>query len=343
MQRLILFVLMAAAFVYFWKAFDEIPLRVMGQPTSTGLLQRDKEAPFFAGLRAATQIPFHVVYQPGDSLAIKDTFQLQMLRSGELDLVSLRFMQNAELEPSLAGIDLVGMIPDYRVAKQVIAAYSGTIDRNLQEKFKAKLLGIWSFGPQEFFCSKPIQRLVDIKGLKVRVGGPAVSPFILALGGVPAVIPFGDTKNALAIGLADCAITSAASANTAGWLEHAQYSFPVVVQFGFNGYAISLSKWNALSLKDQVTLERTFAAYTSELWQFTEETQLDAARCNTGGECKRGNRYQGKAVPISAEDVLLTRDIMMRAVIPAWAEKCEKISPGCVREWQDKLSVVFAQ
>ena len=343
MQRLILFVLMAAAFVYFWKAFDEIPLRVMGQPTSTGLLQRDKEAPFFAGLRAATQIPFKVVYQPVDALAIKDTFQLQMLKSGEFDLVSLRFMQNAEVEPSLAGTDLIGMIPDYRVAKQVIAAYAGTIDRNLQEKFKAKLLGIWSFCPQEFFCSKPIQRLADIKGLKVRVGGPDVSPFILALGGVPAVIPFEDTKNALAIGLVDCAITSAASANAARWLEHAHYSFPLVVQFGFNGYAISQSKWDALSSKEQVILERTFAAYMSELWQFTEEIQLDAARCNTGGECKRGNRYQGKAVSVSAEDVSLTRELMMRAVFPQWAEKCEKISPGCVREWQDKLSAVVAQ
>ena len=56
MQRLILFVLLAAAFVYFWTAADEVPPRVIGQATPTGLLQRDKQAPFCAGLRAATQI-----------------------------------------------------------------------------------------------------------------------------------------------------------------------------------------------------------------------------------------------------------------------------------------------
>ena len=137
---MLLFVLMVTAFVYFWQASNQIPLRVIGQPSSTGLLQRDKEAPFFAGLRAATKIPLQVVYQPVDALAIKDTFQLQMLKSGQFDLVSLRFIQNAELEPSLAGIDLVGMIPDYRMAQKVIAAYAGTVDRNLQEKFNAKLL-----------------------------------------------------------------------------------------------------------------------------------------------------------------------------------------------------------
>ena len=343
MKRLLLFVLMTTAFVYFWQAFNQIPLRVIGQPSSTGLLQRDKEAPFFAGLRAATKIPLQVVYQPVDALAIKDTFQLQMLKSGQFDLVSLRFIQNAELEPSLAGIDLVGMIPDYRMAQQVIAAYAGTVDRNLQEKFNAKLLGIWSFGPQEFFCSKPIQRLADIKGLKIRVGGPAMSPFVLAFGGVPAVIPFEDTKNALAIGLVDCAITSAASANSAGWLEHANHSFPLAVQFGLNGYAISLSKWNALSSRDQSILADTFAAYMTELWRFTQELQADATSCNTGGECKRGNRFQAKAVPVEAQDVALMRDIMMRTVFPEWAEKCEKLSPGCVREWKEKLSTVVGQ
>lgn len=40
-MRLLLFVLMAAAFVYFWQAFNQTPLRVIGQLTSTGLLQRD--------------------------------------------------------------------------------------------------------------------------------------------------------------------------------------------------------------------------------------------------------------------------------------------------------------
>ena len=57
MQRLILFILLAAAFAYFWAAVDELRLRVVGQATPTGLLQRDKKALFFAGLRAATQIP----------------------------------------------------------------------------------------------------------------------------------------------------------------------------------------------------------------------------------------------------------------------------------------------
>jgi hypothetical protein len=36
-------------------------------------------------------------------------------------------------------------------------------------------------------------------------------------------------------------------------------------------------------------------------------------------------------------------DIMMRTVFPQWAEKCEKLSPGCVREWKEKLAAVVGQ
>ena len=341
MKRFFLFILIASAFVYFWQAFNEIPLRVIGQPSSTGLLQREKEAPFFAQLRAATRIPLQVVYQPLESVAFKDTFQLQMLKEGQFDLVSLRFIQNSALEPTLEGIDLVGMIPDYVTARKVIAAYSPKIDRNLQEKFNAKLLGIWSFGPQEFFCNKPITRLEDIKGLKVRIGGQAMSAFILALEGVPAVIPFDDTKNALAIGLIDCAITSAASANTARWLEHSKYTFPLAVQFGLNGYAISLSKWKSLSSAEQRLLAAAFETYTADLWQYTQAIQIDASSCNTGGPCERGNRFNASAIKPSSQDVQLIRDIMRRSVLPGWGAKCDQVHPGCAKEWQDELSALI--
>lgn len=338
MKRLALFVLIASAFVYFWRAFNEIPLRVIGQPSSTGLLQRDKEAPFFATLREATQLPLQVVYQPLESVAFKDTFQLPMLKDGQFDLVSLRFLQNAEIEPTLQGIDLVGLIPDYATARKVITAYAPAVDRNLQQKFNAKLLGVWSFGPQEFFCNKPVKRLEDIKALKVRVAGPAQSAFIRALDGVPVIIPFDDTKQALALGLVDCAITSAASANSARWLEHANHSFPLVVQYGFNGYAISLRTWNALSSGNRAVLAAAFESYVSDLWQFTQDIHADASSCNTGGECKRGNRFNATAAQPSPQDVQRMRDIMRRSVLPEWGTRCDQVHPGCVREWQDKLS-----
>ncbi len=187
-----------AVFVYSWGHFNEIPLYAVGQPSSTGLIQRNKEAPFFNNLTASTNIPFKVVYKPLEEVGFKDTFQLQMLKDGIYDLVSLRFIQNSEIEPSHQGIDLVGLNPDFETAQKVLDAYSDTIDGYLQEKYDAKLLGIWTFGPQELFCNKPINRLENIKGLKVRVASNSLSSFISNLGRIPVIISFDDTKDALA-------------------------------------------------------------------------------------------------------------------------------------------------
>ena len=185
MKRWLIFLGIAILFTVSWVMFAEIPLVVVGQPTSTGLLQQAKEEPFFTGLADATGLPLKVTYQPLETIGLKDTYQLQMLADGLFDLVSLRFIQNSETEPSLQGIDLVGLYADYDTARRVVHQYSGTVDRYLRERFDAKLLGVWTFGPQVFFCRVPIRGIEDIAGLKVRVASPSMATLIAALDGIP--------------------------------------------------------------------------------------------------------------------------------------------------------------
>ena len=343
MKRLLLLLGIMLAFVLAWQHLNEIPLAVVGQPSSTGVLQQQKEAPFFANLRNATGIALQVDYKPLEAVGFKDDHQLQMLKDGVFDLVSLRFLQNSEAEPALLGIDLPGLSPDYHTAHKVSTAYAQTVDHYLQDKFKAKLLGVWTFGPQEFFCARPLQRLQDIRGRKVRVGSNSLADFITELGGVPVAIPFDDTRNALALGLVDCAITSATSANSAGWVTSAPYNFQMVVHFGLNGYAISLKKWNALSAQEQQRLSAAFDKYLADLWLFSQKLRDDAHLCNTGGACLYGNAYKGFNTPPAAQDIGLLRAITLRKVLPTWGTKCDVEHRGCMDLWQEKLAAILEQ
>jgi TRAP-type C4-dicarboxylate transport system substrate-binding protein len=336
--RLLVFVAIATLFTLAWRHFNQIPLLVIGQPSNTGLLQRDKEQPFFNQLEATTGLPLKVTYKTLDSIGLKDTYQLQMLKDGDFDLVSLRFIQNTGVEPALAGVDLLGMSQDYPTAKKIVAAYSGTIDRYLQQRFQVKLLGMWTFGAQQLFCGKPITRLEDLRGKKVRVASEGLGIFVSELGGTPAVIPFDQTRDALAIGLVDCAVTSAASANFAGWTQHTQYAFPISVHFGLNGYAISLRKWNSLTKQQQRILMAAFQTYLDDLWRFSELLEADIISCNAGGPCKLGKPYNLKLAQPSPHDVWLLRDIMRRKVVPSWGEACDRIHPDCLREWRRKVA-----
>lgn len=336
MKRLLLLLGIILAFSIAWVSFREIPLLVIGQPTSTGLMQNSKEEPFFRNLRSATGLPVKVTYSPLDSVGFKDTYQLAMLKDGLFDLVSLRFIQNSDAEPGLFGIDPVGMSSDWATARKMVRNYSATVDRHLQDTFGAKLLGVWTFGPQVFFCRKPIRGVADLRGMKVRVAGQFMAKMIQALGATPAVIPFDDTKNALAIGLIDCAITSGASGNFAGWPEHTRYYFPLAAQFGLNGYAISLRKWKRFSRQEQETLQAAFDEYIEGLWQFSQELERDVANCNTGLTCRDGTPYRMVLVTPSAEDVQTLKEITRTRLLPEWFKKCEDVHPGCRSEWLEK-------
>ena len=150
-------------------------------------------------------------------------------------------------------------------------------------------------------------------------------------------IAFGDTRNALSIGLVDCAITSVASASFAGWLDYSRYYFPLAVHFGLNGYAISLKKWRQLSAKEQEILQGTFDAYLDDLWRFSEETHQDASDCIIGRPCRNGTPYQLTLVEPSPEDARIFKETAQTHVLPEWAEKCEQVHPGCRQEWEAKV------
>lgn len=167
------------------QAQDRIKLKAIGQPLATGLIQKNKEQPFFENFAARTGLPIDVDYKPIDTLGIKDTEQLRVMKAGLFDIVSLRVSQNSRDEPTILGLDLVGAAPDYATGRKVAKAYFDTVDARLQQQFNVKLLGVWPFGPQILFCKKPIASLADIKGMKVRVYDQNLAKFIEMVGGTP--------------------------------------------------------------------------------------------------------------------------------------------------------------
>src|SRR4030095_2062148 len=150
-------------------AEERIKFKVIGQPLATGLIQKNKEQPFFEHFAERTGLPIDVDYKPIDTLGLKDTEQLRVMKAGLFDIVSLRVSQNSRDEPTILGLDLVGASPDFVTGPKVAKAYAATIDAGLQQQFGVKLLSVWPFGPQILFCKKPIAKLADVKGMKVRV------------------------------------------------------------------------------------------------------------------------------------------------------------------------------
>lgn len=316
-------------------AQERITFKVIGQPAATGMVQKNKEKPFFDEFSKRTGLPIDADYKAVDQLGIKDTEQLRIMKAGLFDIVSLRVSQNSRDEPTLLGLDLVGASPDYATARKVYEAYFDTLDQRLQKQFQVKLLGAWPFGPQILFCKKPVSRLADLKGLKVRVYDQNLAKFIETVGGVPVPLSFTEVHQALSLGVVDCAITGPSSANSSGWPEVTTHQYALGVQMAVNAYAITLRAWNRLTADQQAKMQTAFTELTNDIWGYSEELTRDAMNCNAGKEpCTTGKKFKLVDVPVQQADLATLRAAVASISVPTWSEICDKANPGCSTAWK---------
>lgn len=341
-KRIAIAFALLALFATAWIVLRRVEIDVVGQPSATGPIQSQFERPFFEGLAEATGLPINIRYKSIDQTGFKDTYQLTMLRDGQLDLVSLRFLQNAGHEPTLLGIDPWGLAPDFQAARAVAASYAPVLDRRLQAHFNAKLLGVWPFGPQVFFCNSRIQKLADIRGLRVRVGHESFGPLIASFGATPAVIPFDDVKAALETGMVDCAITSAGSGRSAGWAKHSTHLFTLGLQMGLNGYVINLQLWKSLRKREQELIEASVLQHVEAIWSHVRRVHSEAISCTTGGECTEGTRGTLVKVEPSPGDIKALREAFERTTFRDWKLRCDSVYPGCTEEWRTRVEPLVA-
>lgn len=125
-----------------------LSIQVLGQPAGSGLIAQQKEQPFFTNLAENTGLDITVQYLPVDVAGVPDTDGLRVLRSGLFDIVSLRGPQVSRDEPSILGLDLIGLNTSFEAGREHVAAFYDYVDNRLQERFNAKLLGTWPAGPQ---------------------------------------------------------------------------------------------------------------------------------------------------------------------------------------------------
>lgn len=317
---------------------ETITLKVLGQPAGSGLIAQTKEKPYFEALAEKTGLDIKVEYLPVDVAGIPDTDGLRVLRSGLFDIVSIRGPQVSRDEPSVLGLDLVGLNTSYETGRKHIDAFYDYVDGRLQTQFNAKLLGVWPAGPQVIFCKPEVKSLSDLNGLKVRVGDQSGANFVAGLGATGISMPFGEVQQSLARGVVDCAITGPASANSGGWPEATTTVLPVALQLAVNGYAINLNSWNKLSDDARTKLDGAIKELTGEIWTLSQELYDDAMRCNAGQTpCERGVSYSLKTAEVSEADLKTVAAAVGEISLPIWAKQCNAVAADCEESWRKSV------
>jgi TRAP-type C4-dicarboxylate transport system substrate-binding protein len=143
-----------------------------------------------------------IVIYPDSALG-KPAEQWDLVRSGAVDISwgTTNVVPGGRF-PLTAGAGLPFL---YKTAKGGSRALWELVQKDLKPEYEGvKLLWVFVHGPGQLFTtSKPVRRLEDVAGLKIRVTIGVPSAIVTALGGVPVDMPAMDARAALRHGELD--------------------------------------------------------------------------------------------------------------------------------------------
>lgn len=152
--------------------------------------------------------------------------------------------------------DVVATLPGYTSAvfpMTVVSLYPGVCDSALdcteallrarpvlEGEYRAKVLAIWSATPPVLLTrDRPVRKLEDMQGLKLRVSSRLEIPFIEALGASPVMQPISEVQQNLHNGVIDGVVITAggilpyqlqeAAAYVTTWLPLSAFPFVLVM------------------------------------------------------------------------------------------------------------------
>jgi TRAP-type C4-dicarboxylate transport system substrate-binding protein len=174
--------------------------------------------------------------------------------------------------PVMAAVDLPMGYPNGKVASMVAQEFAK--DFNPKELNDVKVLYLHAHGPGILHTKKPVRKLEDLKGMKIRATGLSAK-VVTALGGVPVAMPQGGTYEALSKGVVEG--TFGPMEVLKGWKQ------AEVIKYTTECYSVgytttffvvmNLDKWNSLSPEIQKVFEEVSDKYVKvhgEVWDSTD-------------------------------------------------------------------------
>jgi TRAP-type C4-dicarboxylate transport system substrate-binding protein len=311
-----------------------IPLRVTGHFSQNTRQVDGIERPFYAGLPQATGINLAITFNPMDVVGVQAADALRLIRSGAFDIMAVLTGQIARDEPFFDGLDLIGVSANLDEAKQAVDAGREAFDRRLQERFGGKVLTLWPFGPQVFFCNHPVRSVADLRGLKIRSYTPSMSALVQQFGGTPVTLQFSEVYPALQRGVVTCGITSATSAYTGNWGEVTTHILPLSLAGGIQAHIVNLNTWRRFSPEQQEALSKAFAGMEQQFWDLARTGDNEALACLTGSpDCQQAKRFNATLSSISEADQTLLRTAVSSAVLPTFRDSCNRVWNQCTATW----------
>lgn len=292
-----------------------------------------QELPRLSGGRyQADIVPFDRAGVPGP----------EMLRLMQLGVVPFGTVLTASLPaqyPQYTAANLPGLNADLGQLRATVAALRPYLEKSLREQHGIELLAIYAYPPQVVFCKRPLARLADLAGRRIRVSSAAQADFVEALQAEPVLIEFGKAVRGIETGRIECVITGAMSGYKIGLDGVTQYLYPLSVNWGLAIFGANLAAWNGLPADLRALLRRELPRLESAIWADAGRYAAEGVACASGGapcslsrEGLSGGRMT--VVPVSPQDGTLRSQIFETVVLRRWLQRC---TMDCATLWNQTV------
>ena len=251
---------------------------VVAQDTPKG-----KAAEFFAKKAAELTGGKVKVEVYANSALYKDKEEMEALQMGSVQM----------LAPSLAKFGPLG-VKEFEVfdlpfifddRDDLHKVTNGPVGEKLLKKLEARGitgLAYWDNGFKVFSANKPLKSVADYKGMKYRIqSSKVIEEQIRALGGIPQVMAFGETYQALQTGVVDG--TENPPSNFYTQKMHEVQKHLSLTNHGYLGYAVIVNKkfWDGLpaDVRDQLNQAMKQATfYANQIAQDDNDQALEGVK-----------------------------------------------------------------
>ena len=249
------------------------------------------------------------------SQLVNDDDSLEALAFGEIQMIAISLSKFDRLTRKFMVFDLPFLFHDLRDVEEFQSSRTG---QDLMSVIADKgFLGLayWHNGMKHFGGPVPIRQPADGEGLKFRImESDVLEAQILAMGGNPQKMAFGEVYQALQTGAID------AQENT--WSNNYSQKFFEVQDYftesnhGYLGYLLAVNPafWNKLPNEVRVSLEQIIAEVSAEV-------NANAQALNQHDREKIIASGSSEIVQLSEEDLHVWRQVMR----PVWDEFADEI------------------
>jgi TRAP-type C4-dicarboxylate transport system substrate-binding protein len=316
-----------------------IQLKVVGG--LAGVSQYTKfEEPFWTQeIPRLTSGRVQVEIHPFDRSGLPGQEMLQLMRLGVVPFGTALLAQVSGDEPELNAVDLPTLNPDIASLRKTVDLYRDHLHRILEQRYGIELLGIYAYPAQVLFCGQRFTTLKDLIGRKVRTSSVGQSEMMSSLGAIPIVTPFSGIVNAVKAEVVNCAITGTMSGNEIELPEVTSYISPMAISWGLSFFGANRLAWGQLPPDIQDILRNSIHALELSIWDAADRETTNGLACDVGSRaCIGGKVYHMTLVPLTAEDEMIRKHLLIKSILPKWIQRC---GTECVGAWNNTLGTAL--